>query len=421
MILDSDNWQEIFNTLKKNRIRSFLTAFGVFWGIFMLIIMLGSGKGLENGVTNDFSGIATNSVFLWTRNTTKPYKGYPAGRRFGFTNSDIEAISSNIHQVEYLAPRNQLSNNTNSNNVTYHLKTGIYSVYGDYPTIRNIQLVDMIQGRFLNAFDIKYKRKVTVIGERVFQELFKKGESPIGKYIRVKGIYFKVVGVYRSKDKDDPDERRSKVVNIPFTTFQKVFNYGDRVGWFSMTAKKGFSAAELRKDVMTFLAVRHQVDPNDERAFGYWNMEKEFNKISRLFDGITFLIWFVGIFTLLAGIIGVSNIMLITVKERTKEFGIKRAIGATPSHIITQIILETILLTSVSGYFGLVTGIGLIELVATILDQLNINAMMFANPEVDFKIAITAIVVLILSGALAGLIPAQRAISIKPVDAIRDE
>lgn len=421
MIWDPDNWQEIYNTLKKNRIRSFLTAFGVFWGIFMLIIMLGSGKGLENGVTNDFSGIATNSVFLWTRNTTKPYKGYPAGRRFRFTNRDIKAIYHNIPQIEHLAPRNQLNNNTNSNNVTYQLKTGVFSVYGDYPTIWNIQLVDIIQGRFLNNLDIQHKRKVAVIGERVFQELFEKDESPIGKYIRVKGIYFKVVGVYRSKNEDDSDERRSKTVNIPFTTFQKAFNYGNYVGWFAMTAQKGFSAVQLRKEVMTFLAVRHQVDPNDERAFGYWNMEKEYQKISRLFDGINFLIWFVGIFTLLAGIIGVSNIMLITVKERTKEFGIKRAIGATPSHIISQIILETILLTSLSGYLGLVAGVVLIESVAIILDQLNANSSMFANPEIDFKIAIAAIIVLILSGALAGLIPAQRAISIKPVDAIRDE
>jgi putative ABC transport system permease protein len=421
MWLDPDNWQEIFNTLQKNKIRSLLTAFGVFWGIFMLIIMLGSGKGLENGVTSDFSGTATNSVFLWTRNTTKPYKGYPAGRRFRFNNSDIAAIYKNIPEVEYLAPRNQLSNNANSNNVVYKLKTGTFSIYGDYPDIRNISLVDIVQGRYLNALDIKLQRKVAIIGERVLQELFEKNELAIGKYIRVKGIYFKVVGVYKSRDKDDPDERRSKAINIPFTTFQKAFNYGDSVGWFSMTAKKGSSAAQLRKDVMVFLANRHQVDPNDERAFGYWNMEKEYLKISRLFDGINFLIWFVGVFTLMAGIIGVSNIMLITVKERTKEFGIKRAIGAPPSSIITQIILETILLTSVSGYFGLVAGVGLIETVAAVLIHLNVNSTMFANPEIDFQVAITAIIVLIFSGALAGLIPANRAVSIKPVDAIRDE
>lgn len=421
MVLDSDNWQEIINTLKKNKIRSILTAFGVFWGVFMLIVMLGSGKGLENGVTNDFSGFATNSVFLWSRITTKPYKGFPAGRTFNFNNQDTEAIYRNIPQIEFLAPRNQLNNNANSNNVVYGLKTGTFSVYGDYPDLRKINLMDIIKGRFVNSLDIRDRRKIAVIGERVLNELFEASENPIGKYIRVKGVYFKVVGVYRSKDKDDPDERRSKAVIIPFTTFQKAFNYGDYVGWYSMTAKKGHSADQLRKDVMFMLANRHSVNPDDERAFGHWNFEEEYLKITRLFVSIRFLIWFVGVFTLTAGVIGVSNIMLIVVKERTKEFGIKRAIGAAPSNIIIQIILETIFLTSISGYLGLVFGVGVIETVSYLLEKFNANSTMFANPEVDFQIAITALVVLIVSGALAGLVPAKRAVSIKPVDAIRDE
>jgi putative ABC transport system permease protein len=422
-MFDRDSWQEIFHTLKKNKLRTFMTAFGVFWGIFMLIIMLGSGKGLENGVTSGMGNFATNSFFVWTQRTTMPYKGYRRGRRFNFRNDDIEALRNNFPEIKYVAPKIRgWSAGDGTNNTTRKDKTGAFSIMGDYPVWQKVDPMEILQGRFINDIDIKQKRKVAVIGPRVRDVLFKPGEDPVGDYIKVQGVFFQVVGVFKPLNTNiNFGGEKEQSIFLPFTTLQKTYNYGDIVGWFSITANDDISASKLEDKVVEFLATRHNVNPNDKEAFGHFNLEEEFEQMTGLFGGINWLIWIVGIGTLLAGVIGISNIMLVIVKERTKEIGIQRALGATPMHIIKQIIVEAIFLTSIAGYIGLVFGVGLVELINHLLISSGADNEMFKNPEVDFGIAIKALVILIVSGAFAGLIPAYRAVSFKPIDALRDE
>jgi putative ABC transport system permease protein len=420
-LFDPDQWQEIFSTLKNNKLRTFLTAFGVFWGIFMLIIMLGSGKGLENGVTQNFGNMATNALFLWTQRTTIPYKGFPRGRFFNLNNEDIQALKDNIPEIDIIAPRNQWGGYRGSNNVVRGKHVGAFSVFGDYPEFIHINNLKIMEGRFLNNLDIRDKRKVAIIGLRVKESLFDAGENPVGDYIRVNGVYFMVAGVFTSEKGGERGERETQAVYIPFTTFQHAFNFGNRVGWISITSKADVPVSLMEEKVLGLLAERHNIHPKDEHAFGHHNIGKEFQKMNRLFSGIRRLIWVVGIGTLLAGIIGVSNIMLIIVRERTKEIGIRRAIGATPASIISQIISESIFLTSFSGYFGLIAGIAALEIVNYRLMASGTQSATFAEPGVDLSVALTALAILIGTGILAGLFPARRAVSIKPVDAIRQE
>lgn len=419
---DADKWQEIYFALKQNKLRTFFTAFGVFWGIFMLIIMLGSGKGLNNGATQGMGDMATNSMFMWTQQTTVPYKGFPRGRRYSFNNDDTKALRDNIPEIEYIAPRLQVfSRGDNSNNVVRGERTAAFTIQGDYPEYNLIDPCNILQGRFINDLDIEEKRKNVVIGTRVLEEMFEISESPIGENLRIQGVYFKVVGVFSSKKNDRQAEQENSQIVMPFTTMQQTYNMGDRVGWYSITAKEGYSSSVVLDKAKELMKTRHSIAPNDDRAIGSFNLEEEFRKMTTLFTGIDGLIWIVGIGTLLAGVIGVSNIMLIVVKERTKEIGIQRAIGATPILIKTQIILESVLLTTIAGYVGLVLGVGLLELINNILIQTNASTDMFNNPSVDFNKAIFALAILIISGALAGLIPAQRAVQMKPIDALRDE
>jgi putative ABC transport system permease protein len=416
-MFDYDKWQEIFATMKKNPLRTVLTAFGVFWGILMLIIMLGSGKGLQNGTMSDFQGVATNSFFVWAQKTTKPYMGMQPGRRFNYTNDDYDALK-NIPELAVVCPRNQLGDYGNVNNVTRGLKSGAFTVMGDYPQINSIQPMNLTLGRFLNEMDIKERRKVAVIGSGVRNLLFEKNENPAGQYICISGIYFMVTGMFIPNGSGEQTEEQSKTIYLPFTTFQHAFNLGDRVGFFAITSRSDIPASDAEDKTIALLKERHKIAPEDQLAIGHWNMEKEFKKVNGLFIGISWLVWIVGTGTLLAGIIGVSNIMLIVVKERTNEIGIRRALGAPPVAIVSQIILESIFLTSFAGYFGLVAGVGLLELVSTALGD---NAGMFRNPEVDFNIAMKALAILIVAGALAGFMPAKRAISISTVDALRGE
>ena len=418
-MFDRDNWQEIFATIKKNKLRTTLTAFGVFWGIFMLVIMLGSGAGLRNGVLKDFSGTATNSFFVWTQKTSKPYKGMKPGRSYNFNMGDMVALKTQVSEIDVVAPQNQLGGHDETVSVIRGLKTGVFSVYGQYPVIDKIQPVAILQGRFLNDNDITNKRKVAVIGKRVSEILFKKDEAVIGEYISINGIYFKVIGINKPTGSGQEAQEQAQNILIPFTTFQHAFNNGDRVGWFAITAKEGIPASEAETKALALLKERHKVAPEDLLAIGHWNMEEEFTKLSGLFTGINGLVWFVGIGTLIAGVIGVSNIMLIIVKERTKEIGVKRALGATPLMIVSQLIKESIFLTSFAGYFGLVAGIAVLDLVSKSLPP--DDTSMFQNPEVNLRVAVTALIVLIISGALAGMIPARKAVSINPVEALRSE
>ena len=420
-LFDQDKWQEIFFALKKNKLRTFFTAFGVFWGIFMLIIMLGSGKGLSNGTTQGMGDLATNAMFVWTQQTTIPYKGFPRGRRYNFNNDDTKALLDNIPEIEYLAPRLQAGGRNASNNVVRGERTAAFRIQGDVPAYNLIDPVNIEQGRFINDLDVKEKRKNIVIGTRVYDEMFEKEEDPIGKNIRIQGVYFRVVGVFSSKKNDRQAEQENSAIEMPFTTMQQTYNYGNMVGWYSITAKKEYRASIVLDEVKGLLKSRHSIAPEDDRAVGSFNLEEEFRKMTSLFTGIDTLVWIVGIGTLLAGVIGVSNIMLIVVKERTKEIGIQRALGATPYQIKSQIILEAVFLTTIAGYVGLALGVGILELISTLIAQSGASGDMFNNPSVDFSKAITALIILVFAGALAGLIPAQRAVQLKPIDALRDE
>jgi len=422
-MFDRDSWHEIIEALRKNKIRTFLTAFGVFWGIFMLIIMLGSGKGLQNGITQGFGDFATNSFFMWTQKTALPYKGFPRNREFNFKNDDIQALRDNIPEIAILAPRLQGGGSRGGDNVVRGLKSGAFTINGDYPEWNLIDPVTVTQGRFLNHMDLLEKRKVVVIGSKVYDALFKPGENSLGQYIRIQGVYFSVIGTFKPQNSNvnfggDKDQS----IFMPFTTLQKTYNYGDVVGWFAITSKEGVPASVVEKKVVKLMKQRHSIHPDDDQAIGHFNLEVQYKKMKGLFTGINGLIWLVGIGTLLAGVIGISNIMLVIVKERTKEMGIRRALGATPSNIMRQIIAESVFLTTMAGYFGLVIGVGLLGLINFLLTKAGgAKDTMFKNPEIDFNIAVIALIILVVSGVLAGIIPARRAVRIKPIEALRDE
>ncbi|WP_317897937.1 ABC transporter permease [Aurantibacillus circumpalustris] len=417
MIFEKDSWQEIFATIRKNKLRTALTMLGVFWGIFMLVIMLGSGNGLRNGILKGFGGTATNSFFCWAQQTSKAYKGYKPGRRYNFNTSDVEALKK-LPELDIVHPMIQLGGHDEANNVIRGLKTVACEILANYPNYSHINEIKLEKGRFVNDIDIEEKRKICVIGQRVAEVLFKKDENIIGEYIRINGVYFKIVGLTLSTGSGNEAREQAQRIFIPFTTFSNAFNYGDMVGWFAVKVKTGISAEDAEKKVISILKERHKVAPEDLKAIGHWNMSVEFNKLNGLFTGIRLLIWFVGAGTLLAGVIGISNIMLIVVKERTKEIGVKRALGAVPMQIIGQVLLESIFLTAISGYFGLISGIGLLELLDSAIGN---SSDTFLNPTVDLSVALTALTILIISGAFAGLIPANKAVSIKPVEALRSE
>lgn len=418
---DLDRWQEIYHVLKKNKLRTFLTAFGVFWGIFMLVIMLGSGNGLQNGVTQNFGDMATNSVFIWSQQTTVPYKGFPRGRYYNFDNGDVHALKNSVPEIKYLAPRLRAGDFGEPNNVIRGLKTGVFTVMGDYPDYYLIDPMNIQDGRFINDADINAKRKVAVIGMRVKEILFEKDENPVGQYIQIKGVHFMVVGLFISKRTGEQANQENQNIYIPFTTLQQTYNFGNAVGFFAVTAKDDVPVSVVEDKAIRLLKQRHSVAPADEAAVGHFNLQKEFEKMTGLFFGIRLLVWIVGTGTLLAGVIGVSNIMLVVVRERTREIGVQRALGATPANVITQIITESVVLTTFAGYFGLVVGVGLLELISYLIDASGSKAEMFLHPGIDFRVAVTALMILMVCGALAGMIPARKAVSVKPIDALRFE
>lgn len=421
-MFEKDRWSEIIQALTANTFRTILTAFGVFWGIFILVILLAASNGLENGVKQGFSGIATNTMFMWTQTTSKPYKGLPTTRRYNFKNSDVSALKENFPDLLYVSPRNQLGGYEGSNNVVRGTKTAAYTIYGDYPELIKQESMDIIKGRFVNHQDIQQKRKIAIIGKGVIRELYNNGEDVIGTYIKVNGVNFMVVGIYETKSRNNGNaESAQKNIFIPFTTFQQSFNYGDIVGWMALTAKDNASITELKPQIMKFIKSQHSIHPDDDRAVGNFDLFAEFSKIQGLFSILTFIAFFVGTLVLLSGVIGISNIMLIVVKERTKEIGIRRALGATPSSIRTQIVSESIFLTIISGMLGIATATGVLALINFILDSAPSQDSMFANPSVNLTVVFIALLILIGSGLLAGLIPAQTAINIKPVDALRSE
>jgi putative ABC transport system permease protein len=410
-MFDIDKWQEILITIKQNKLRALLTGFSVFWGIFMLIILMGSGTGLENGIKFQFRGRATNSMVFWTGEMSKAYEGYQVGRSISLNNDDKDYAKRDNKKIDKITARFRI---WGDNTVTYGKERGNYELNNVNPDSKIIDNIHLLQGRFLNNFDMKELRKVAVIGRDVNNELFK-GKSPLGEYILISSIPYQVIGVYESEQ-----ERDNRRVYMPISTSQMVFNQPKKVEDVSFTVEDMSvkESKDLEKDLKNQLSKRHHFDPDDTRALFIYNNFEDYSKFLSLFTFIKMFIWVIGIFTIIAGIVGVSNIMLIVVKERTREIGIRKAIGATPVSIISQIIAEAVLITTVAGYVGLVLGVGLLELVKPLFSKAQ---GFFLNPEADFKLAIYASLVLVISGTLAGLIPAIRAASIKPIEALKEE
>lgn len=422
-MFNRDKWNEIIEALSANPFRTLITAFGVFWGIFILVILLSASQGLQNGIKRQMGGLSTNTMFMWAGATSKPYKGLPQGRSINFKNGDVEAIKRDVNGLLYVSPRNQLGGFRGSNNVVRGTKTGAYNVYGDYPEFILQQPMDILQGRFINYGDIENKRKIAVIGEGVIRELYAPGEDVLGSYIKVQGINFLVVGVYKSISNMGGDaEESQKQVFIPFSTFQQAFNFGDIVGWMTITAQDDKPITELKEQVFTLLKNRHSIDPTDERAIGHFDLYQEFKKINGLFTILTAVSYIVGIFILGSGIIGIVNIMLIIVKERTQEIGIRRALGATPATIIKQILTESVVLSLIAGMAGIIFASVVLWAVNFALEQApNSNEIPIVNPSVSLGVVVIALLILVVSGLLAGLIPAITAIKVKPIDALRTE
>jgi putative ABC transport system permease protein len=407
-MLDLDQWQEIFSTIRKNRLRTFLTGFSVAWGIFMLVILLGSGNGLAKGIIYNFSD-AKNSIWMWGDRTNTAAGGFNAGRQISLNNEDLKMVGHKLQGIENLTARYNLW----GSRVSYKNNYGDFDLQAIHPGHQTIEAIQLQEGRLLNNFDIKEYRKVAVIGKLLKEQIFK-DEDPIGKYMIVRGIPFQVVGVF-----SDTHEQEMKRFYIPITVAQKTFITKNEVGVIAFTAGDASpdEAVRMVDNLKLQFARKYNFAKDDSRAIGSWNAVKEYQQMQALFNGINLFVLIIGIFTIIAGIVGVSNIMLIVVKERTKEIGIRKALGAKPVSIIFLILQESILITSIAGYIGLVLGVALLEGVAKAMPATEF----FRNPGVDFKVAIGATLMIIIAGAIAGFIPARKAANIKPVVALHDE
>ena len=416
IFFDPDRWQEIWITITHNKSRSVMTAFGVFWGMFMLVVMVGAGVALEKGISSEIEGFATNSCFIWSEQTSVPYKGLKKGRYWNMYNEDIILLRQNIPEIQHIAPI--LFGGGQDNNVMRNDKSGTYSLKGNYPSYNLIDESKMIYGRYINDIDIAEKRKVCVIGERVYEVLFPGNEDPLGKNIQVNGVYFQVIGVSRHTSDVNIGGDAQETVVLPFTTMQQAFNQGNVVHFIAVTAMPGVKVKVIEDKIKAVLKNIHTISPDDKTAVGGMNIEDQFTMFLYLGIGIASLIWIVGLGTLLAGGIGVSNIMLVTVRERTKEIGIRRALGATPQNIIGQIISESVVLTMLAGIAGILLGVGLLHVVGILLST---GDQFFKDPQISFGVAIGALFILVVIGAFAGFLPANRALNIKPIEAIREE
>lgn len=421
MIIDTEKWQEIFSTLRQHKLRTSLTAFGVFWGIFMLTILLGAGKGLENGVIEDFKTIPP-TAWIWSQSKTQiPYQGMPVGRTITLRAEDVEGIRNHVPSVGRVYAQNSVGIWGGSPAYTvYKDKNGSFSIQGTHAGMANIHQQVIEEGRYINEMDDEKHRKVAIIGARVKTQLFKPGEKVIGADITISGISFQIVGVYKTSD-TNPGSTEEEKIYIPNDTLRYSFNQVSWVGSFVVIPKPGIHAAVAEQGVKDYLAEKNKVDPKDLGVFGSFNLQNEFDKIYGLFTGIKLFSWIVAIGTIMAGAIGVGNIMLIVVKERTREIGLRKALGATPSSIISMIMQESVFITAVAGYCGLVVSVFILEGVSAVMDANGGKAGMFRHPEVDFKTAITALIVLVVAGVLASLLPAAKAASVNPIVALQDE
>ena len=420
-MFDFDGLKEIWQTIARNKTRSLLTAFGVFWGVFLLVVLSSTGNGFENGMMRQVEGVTPNTGLFFSGTTSEPYKGYQKGRNWSMNLTDLEVIKEKIPNIVAISPEASVWTSEDKN-VVFGNRSGSYTVKGVMPEYNYIMKSRILKGRFINDTDIANHRKVCLLGKRAYEELFDKGEDPLGKMVRVNGLYFQVVGVISTYNTNvqingSPDES----VVLPYTTMNQLFSLGDNVHFFLLAASDNASIAEIEEDVKQLLKQRHDIAPDDKTAISSFNLEEIFKMFKGLFLGIHILIWIVGLGTLLSGIIGVSNIMLVTVKERTREIGVRRAIGAKPKSIIKQVLSESLLLTTLAGLVGLCIGVGIMALVATITANMPSDNMMFQDPNISFKAAVAATIIVIISGLLAGVLPAWRAIQIKAIDAIREE
>jgi putative ABC transport system permease protein len=417
-ILDLDNLQEIWVTISRNKARSFLTAFGVFWGIFMLMVMLGAGQALQNGMLERIDGFASNSCFIGSDETSIPYKGFQKGRNWNLHNKDADMLLNSVPEIDCLSP--MLLTGSSVNNVVFNDYSGSYSIRGVYGNYNEIERQRISFGRFINDIDIRDSRKICVIGVEVYEELFPTKGNPIGKYIRINGIYFQVVGVSNGVSTISVGGLTGQSVFIPFTTMQKINNQGDIIDLIAVTAKPGVSVKEMQEKIKELLKLHNNIAPSDMQAVMSFNLEEIFNMYKYLFWGISIIVWIVGSGTLLAGIVGVSNIMVVTVGERTREIGIRRALGAKPHAIITQIMSETLLLTSIAGISGLCFGV-LFQYLSDVLFLQNAENVFMSTPIVSFNTAIVSSIILLIFGLFAGWMPVKRALKIQAIDAIREK
>jgi putative ABC transport system permease protein len=416
-MFDIDKWQEILATIKKNKMRTFLTGFSVAWGIFMLMILLGSGNGLSNGVAANFMNDAVNAMWIWTGKTTVPYQGMKSGRPIQFYNDD-QKIVEKVDGVGVISGRFFMGNTRYS----YNKESGDYTTITCHPELKDVENLIMEEGRFINKIDILQNRKVVVLGADIKTALFK-DSTALGKYVNVNSVPFKVVGI-----SIEPGSTRNRNAYMPVSTAQMIFSGSNRLHNLALTinAETLEESQAIEEQIRNVLAKQHKFDPKDESAIGLYNKLENYIQTMKIFQAIKIFIWIIGIGTLIAGIVGVSNIMLIVVKERTKEIGIRKAIGASPASVIGLILLESIMITTLAGYIGLVMGTGLMEMINYFMVQSagptpDPQGTIFMNPTVDFNIAVSATLLLIVAGAIAGYIPAKRAASIKPIVALRDE
>ena len=411
---DIDTYREILDTLTRNKSRSLLTGFGVFWGVVMLIGLMGGGQGLKEMLENEFAGFATNSALIWSQPTTKPYKGFRKGRQWEMVYKDVDRLKAQVPELDIVTP--MVSRWGNS--AVYGDKRNSCHMSGVMPEYAQVMEPKIVYGRYLNDVDLKMHRKVCVIGKKVYKELFPGGGDPCGKMIRVDSVYYRVVGVDYKDGGVNINGRSEEAVTVPLTLMQQTYNMGNQVHIISVTAKPGVVMSDITDRMREVIARAHTIDPADEQGVMVFNTELLFSMMDNLFKGVNFLIWLVGLGTLLAGAIGVSNIMMVTVRERTTEIGIRRAIGATPKMILSQIISESVVLTLVAGMSGILFGVLILQLIELGNTE---DGILKAHFQVGFWTAIMAAVAISVMGVLAGLAPAARAMSIKPVDAMRDE
>ena len=420
-IFDKDTWQEIFGSIGQNKLRTVITIIGVLWGIFLYILLSGIAKGVDNGFEQRFERISSNSLFVWTQNTSIPYLGFKIDRKWNIKLNDVETLKMEIPEIKYIAPRIQKGNwGSQGASVTNGQRNGTYNIYGDYPILKVVSQKDIYDGgRFINHLDIKEERKVCVIGERTKKELFSDDINPIGKYININNIYFKVIGIHKFVDEGGGSFADDGDIHVPFSTFKRLYNTGDIVGFLLIAGFDDVDILKVERKVKNLLKKIHNVHPDDERAIGAFNLGALFTRIKNFANGMSFISLVIGVATIIAGVIGIGNILLISVKERTKEIGIRRAIGASPNHIRKQIILESVFLTVVAGIIGIILG-AFVLYVINIATQ-NLEDIPFTNATVPLNYIFAALLMMIGLGTLIGFVPAEKAISIRPIDALRDE